>query len=99
MLVVCEMMKQLHPNYKVNWGKMIETLCLANAPISCIEYLIETGINSFEDDTALCMVDWEKMVDILCSSFQRSSPQFHKDVHNLLPSQEVPFTNVCSPNG
>ena len=86
-LVVCEMMKQLHPNYKVNWGKMIETLCLANAPISCIEYLIETGINSFEDDTALCMVDWEKMVDILCSKAKASEDQ----VHNFIKTYTTYF--------
>ena len=61
-------MKKYHPNYKVDWDKMIHTFCEAMAPTACFEYLIDTIREAFPEQLSALQhnMDLGHMVGILC---------------------------------
>lgn len=63
--IVCllsDCMKNLYPNYKLDWGKMVDTLVRAMAPSSCLVYLIKTCQHEFRSGSDLESIDWALMV-------------------------------------
>ncbi|KAL7547120.1 hypothetical protein ACHAWF_010436 [Thalassiosira exigua] len=90
--LLAKSMKTHHPNYKVNWMQMIETLCLSMAPTACLEYLIETSLNAFQDYAELHSLDWASLVDQLCTKAR--APEDH--VNDFIRTYEsfFPYFNI-----
>mmetsp|Transcript_18991 Transcript_18991/g.40047 ORF Transcript_18991/g.40047 Transcript_18991/m.40047 type:complete len:488 (+) Transcript_18991:136-1599(+) len=81
--LLVDSMKIHHPNYKVGWVRMVETLCLAMAPTSCLEYLIEMNLKKFEEHIELCTLDWALMVDLLCTKARASEDHVNKFINTF----------------
>lgn len=59
-------MKEYHDEYVIDWERMIETLCTGLAPFASIDYLIETNVTHFPQQSLKC-IDWNGMVRALCT--------------------------------
>lgn len=72
-------MKRYHPNYNVDWYKMMQTFCKALAPTACVEYLIETNRKAFpEQRSELQSIDLEQMVGTMCISGKATEEHVHR---------------------